>query len=157
MGLEAIRRGRRLAVLAVDPSSHRSKGSILGDKTRMPRLAALGAERCFIRPSPSGNHAGGLNRAAADAVDVLEASAFKYDLVMIEVCRTNPSPLSLVLSFSRSDDDDVRRKQKDRETERQRDRETEERERDDVRMIFTRGRENGRHRGSLHMMMTILL
>ena len=94
----------------------------------MPRLAALGAERCFIRPSPSGNHAGGLNRAAADAVDVLEASAFKYDLVMIEVCRTNPSPLSLVLSFSRSDDDDVRRKQRDRETERQRDRRERERE-----------------------------
>ena len=119
----------------------------------MPRLAALGAERCFIRPSPSGNHAGGLNRAAADAVDVLEASAFKYDLVMIEVCRTNPSPLSL--SFSRSLVLMMMMFAGNRKTER--DRETEERERDDVTMIFTRGKENGRHRGSLHMMMTILL
>ena len=57
MGVRLIEQGHRIAVLAVDPSSSRSGGSVLGDRTRMADLAV--AEHAFIRPSPSGNHLGG--------------------------------------------------------------------------------------------------
>jgi len=72
--------GRRVAVLAVDPSSARSGGSILGDKTRMERLAR--DPNAFVRPSPSQTHLGGVARRTRDAVAVCEAAGF--DIVIIE-------------------------------------------------------------------------
>lgn len=72
--------GKRIAVLAVDPSSRRSGGSILGDKTRMPALARDGA--AFIRPTPSGATAGGVARRTRETMLLAEAAA--YDIVVIE-------------------------------------------------------------------------
>ncbi len=72
--------GHRVAVLAVDPSSVRSGGSILGDKTRMPLLARDPA--AFIRPSPSGAELGGVARRTREAVAICEGAGF--DVVLIE-------------------------------------------------------------------------
>lgn len=72
--------GKRVAVLAVDPSSTRSGGSILGDKTRMERLSR--DPNAFIRPSPSQTHLGGVARRTRDAVVLCEAAGF--DVVIIE-------------------------------------------------------------------------
>ncbi|MFZ9886637.1 MAG: methylmalonyl Co-A mutase-associated GTPase MeaB [Myxococcota bacterium] len=72
--------GHRLAVLAVDPSSPRSGGSLLGDKTRMERLAA--DERAFIRPSPSRGALGGVARRTREAMLLCEAAG--YDVIIIE-------------------------------------------------------------------------
>jgi LAO/AO transport system kinase len=72
--------GLRVAVLAVDPSSARSGGSILGDKTRMERLSRDPA--AFIRPSPSQSHLGGVARRTREAVTLCEAAGF--DVVLIE-------------------------------------------------------------------------
>lgn len=72
--------GLRVAVLAVDPSSARTGGSILGDKTRMERLSREPA--AFIRPSPSQSQLGGVARATRDAVALCEAAGF--DVVLIE-------------------------------------------------------------------------
>ncbi|MEQ6250174.1 methylmalonyl Co-A mutase-associated GTPase MeaB [Sulfitobacter sp. HNIBRBA3233] len=72
--------GKRVAVLAVDPSSARSGGSILGDKTRMDELAR--DPNAFIRPSPSQTHLGGVARRTREAVALCEAAG--YDVVLIE-------------------------------------------------------------------------
>lgn len=80
IGLDLLDRGHRVAVLAVDPSSARSGGSILGDKTRMPSLAI--APDAFIRPSPSGIGLGGITGSTAAAVALCEAAGF--DLVLVE-------------------------------------------------------------------------
>jgi len=72
--------GHRVGVLAVDPSSRRTGGSVLGDKTRMPDLAA--DDRAFIRASPSAGTLGGVARATSQAMLVLEAAA--YDVVLVE-------------------------------------------------------------------------
>ena len=72
--------GLKVAVLAVDPSSARSGGSILGDKTRMERLAR--DPNAFIRPSPSQTHLGGVARRTREAVALCEAAGF--DVVLIE-------------------------------------------------------------------------
>lgn len=72
--------GLRVAVLAVDPSSARSGGSILGDKTRMERLSR--EQNAFIRPSPSQTHLGGVARRTREAVSLCEAAGF--DVVLIE-------------------------------------------------------------------------
>lgn len=71
---------KRVAVLAVDPSSRRSGGSILGDKTRMTELARN--PRAFIRPSPAGQTAGGVARRTREAMVVVEAAGF--DVVLVE-------------------------------------------------------------------------
>ncbi|GAC1600946.1 MAG: methylmalonyl Co-A mutase-associated GTPase MeaB [Hymenobacter sp.] len=73
-------RGLKLAVLAVDPSSQRGGGSILGDKTRMPWLAAQPA--AFIRPSPAGGSLGGVARATREALLLCEAAG--HDVVFVE-------------------------------------------------------------------------
>ena len=73
-------RGLKVAVLAVDPSSARSGGSILGDKTRMERLSR--DPNAFIRPSPSQTHLGGVARRTREAVALCEAAGF--DVVLIE-------------------------------------------------------------------------
>ncbi len=72
--------GLKVAVLAVDPSSARSGGSILGDKTRMEQLSR--DPNAFIRPSPSQSHLGGVARRTREAVTVCEAAGF--DVVLIE-------------------------------------------------------------------------
>lgn len=79
-GLMLTGQGLRVAVLAVDPSSVLSGGSILGDKTRMERLAR--DAHAFIRPSPSQTHLGGVARRTRDAVALCEAAGF--DVVLIE-------------------------------------------------------------------------
>ena len=73
-------KGQRLAVLAVDPSSQRGGGSILGDKTRMPWLAAQPA--AFIRPSPAGRSLGGVARATREALLLCEAAG--HDVIFVE-------------------------------------------------------------------------
>jgi LAO/AO transport system kinase len=79
-GLSLIERGRSLAVLAIDPSSKRGGGSILGDKTRMEELSRRAA--AFIRPSPAGATLGGVARRTREAMLLLEAAGF--DTVMVE-------------------------------------------------------------------------
>ena len=80
LGTRLCEQGHRVAVLAVDPSSAVSGGSILGDKTRMARLA--GIPEAFVRPSPSGGALGGITGATLEAVEVVEAAGF--DVVFIE-------------------------------------------------------------------------
>ena len=80
LGLHLIAAGHRVAVLAIDPSSRRSGGSILGDKTRMEQLSRHPA--AFIRPSPSGGSLGGVARRTREVMTLVEAAG--YDVVMIE-------------------------------------------------------------------------
>lgn len=79
-GMLLVERGHKVAVLAVDPSSQRSGGSILGDKTRMERLAA--SQAAFIRPSPSGGTLGGVARMTRETMLLCEAAGF--DVVIVE-------------------------------------------------------------------------
>jgi LAO/AO transport system kinase len=80
LGLFLIERGHRVAVLAVDPSSSVSGGSILGDKTRMERLSL--DERAYIRPSPASGNLGGVAEKTREALLVCEAAGF--DVVIVE-------------------------------------------------------------------------
>jgi LAO/AO transport system kinase len=80
LGLELIAAGERVAVLAVDPSSSVSGGSILGDKTRMERLSV--DPGAFVRPSPSGGTLGGVATATREAIRVVEAAG--YGIVIVE-------------------------------------------------------------------------
>ncbi|MFN9809165.1 MAG: methylmalonyl Co-A mutase-associated GTPase MeaB [Deltaproteobacteria bacterium] len=80
LGMKLLGRGHKVAVLAVDPSSSTSGGSILGDKTRMSRLAR--EVRAFIRPSPSSGELGGVAPRTRDTMLVLEAAGF--DVVLVE-------------------------------------------------------------------------
>jgi LAO/AO transport system kinase len=79
-GLDGIARGRRVAVLAVDPGSKRGGGAILGDKTRMAELGR--APAAFIRPSSAGAETGGVARRTREAILVCEAAGF--DTVLVE-------------------------------------------------------------------------
>jgi len=79
-GLRLVEGGHRVAVLAVDPSSSVSKGSILGDKTRMERLGRT--DDAFIRPSPAGGSLGGVARKTRESILVCEAAG--YDVVLVE-------------------------------------------------------------------------
>jgi LAO/AO transport system kinase len=79
-GMMLTAQGLKVGVLAVDPSSTRSGGSILGDKTRMERLSR--DPNAFIRPSPSQSHLGGVARRTREAIDLCEAAGF--DVVLIE-------------------------------------------------------------------------
>jgi len=80
LGKEITNSGRKLAVLAIDPSSERTKGSILGDKTRMEELSI--DENAFIRPSPSSGSLGGVARKTRESVILCEAAGF--DTIFIE-------------------------------------------------------------------------
>jgi LAO/AO transport system kinase len=80
LGVNLTARGHRVAVLAVDPTSSRTGGSILGDKTRMSRLAV--DPNAFIRPSPAGSTLGGVTRATRETILVCEAAG--YDVVLVE-------------------------------------------------------------------------
>src|SRR5881398_182388 len=79
-GLDGVARGRRIAVLAVDPGSKRGGGAILGDKTRMTELAR--APAAFIRPSSAGAQSGGVARRTREAILLCEAA--RYDAVLVE-------------------------------------------------------------------------
>lgn len=80
LGEYALSRGKKIAVLAIDPSSPKTRGSILGDKTRMSRLGANPA--VFIRPSPSGGGLGGVNPHTRESILLCEAAGF--DLIFVE-------------------------------------------------------------------------
>jgi LAO/AO transport system kinase len=90
-GLYLVGLGKRVAVLAVDPSSVRSGGSILGDKTRMQRLSVCPG--AFIRPSPSGGSLGGVARRTREAMLVCEAAG--YDVVMVETVGVGQSEVAV--------------------------------------------------------------
>ena len=79
-GMALIRRGHKVAVLAVDPSSQRTGGSMLGDKTRMNVLSRQ--QEAFVRPSPAGDALGGVGRATAETLRLCEAAGF--DRILIE-------------------------------------------------------------------------
>jgi len=79
LGLYLIKKGEKLAVLAIDPSSERSKGSILGDKTRMERLSQ--EANAYIRPSPSAGTLGGVARKTRETIILCEAAGFKNILI----------------------------------------------------------------------------
>lgn len=80
LGMMLVNEGYRVAVLAVDPSSKRSGGSVLADKTRMEKLSV--AENAFIRPSPSGGTLGGVARKTRETMLVCEAAG--YDVMIVE-------------------------------------------------------------------------
>ncbi len=87
LGKIIVASGHRLAVLAIDPSSTRSGGSILGDKTRMESLSRH--PDVFIRPSPAGTTTGGVARASLETVILCEAAGF--DVIMVETVGTGQS------------------------------------------------------------------
>ena len=83
--------GHRVGVLAVDPSSVRTGGSVLGDKTRMQKLAA--DPKAYIRPSPSAGTLGGVARATSQAMTVLEAAG--YDVILVETVGVGQSEVTV--------------------------------------------------------------
>jgi LAO/AO transport system kinase len=91
LGLHLVERGHRVAVLAVDPSSPVTGGSILGDKTRMERLAQC--EAAFIRPSPSGGSLGGVAQRTRESMLVCEAAGF--DVVIVETVGIGQSEVTV--------------------------------------------------------------
>ena len=91
LGLHLVDAGHRVAVLAVDPSSVRSGGSILGDKTRMEQLSRR--SEAFIRPSPSGGTLGGVARRTREALLVCEAASF--DVVLVETVGVGQSEVAV--------------------------------------------------------------
>ncbi|MEO8590786.1 MAG: methylmalonyl Co-A mutase-associated GTPase MeaB [Flavobacteriales bacterium] len=91
LGLQFIAAGRRVAVLAIDPSSARTGGSILGDKTRMERLAQ--ADAAFIRPTPTGGTLGGVARRTQETIVLCEAAG--YDRILIETVGVGQSELDV--------------------------------------------------------------
>src|SRR5271167_4787633 len=91
LGMYLIDQGHRVAVLAVDPSSTRTGGSILGDKTRMGRLAAH--PDAYIRPSPTSGTLGGVAKATRESVVLLEAAGF--DVILIETVGVGQSEVAV--------------------------------------------------------------
>lgn len=91
LGLYLIEKGHRVAVLAIDPSSSLSGGSILGDKTRMERLSVL--EDAFIRPSPSSGTLGGVAEKTREAMLVAEAAGF--DVIIVETVGVGQSEIAV--------------------------------------------------------------
>ena len=91
IGRRLIDDGHRIAVLAVDPTSAKTGGSILGDRTRMGELAQ--SEAAFIRPSPAGAHLGGVARTTRESMLLLEAAG--YDVVLIETVGVGQSEVAV--------------------------------------------------------------
>jgi LAO/AO transport system kinase len=91
LGCYLIDQGHKVAVLAVDPSSTITKGSILGDKTRMEKLARH--PDCFIRPSPSSGTLGGVTRKSRETILVCEAAG--YDVILIETVGVGQSEITV--------------------------------------------------------------
>lgn len=91
LGTKLTAVGHRVAVLAVDPSSVRTGGSVLGDKTRMAQLSV--DPNAYIRPSPSGGTLGGVARATAQAMTIVEAAG--YDVVLVETVGVGQSEVTV--------------------------------------------------------------
>ena len=91
LGSRLTAEGHRVGVLAVDPSSVRTGGSVLGDKTRMARLSA--DPNAYIRPSPTAGTLGGVARATVQSMAVLEAAA--YDVVLVETVGVGQSEITV--------------------------------------------------------------
>jgi GTPase len=91
LGMHLIEHGHRVAVLAVDPSSTRTGGSILGDKTRMARLAVH--PDAYVRPSPTSGTLGGVAKATRETVVLLEAAGF--DVILIETVGVGQSEVAV--------------------------------------------------------------
>jgi LAO/AO transport system kinase len=89
LGKHLTANGHKLAILAVDPSSQKTKGSILGDKTRMPELAS--DENAFIRPSPSAGTLGGVARKTRETIVLFEAAG--YDIILVETVGVGQSEM----------------------------------------------------------------
>ena len=108
LGCQLIDEGHKIAVLAVDPTSSVSGGSVLGDRTRMGALAQ--SDEAFIRPSPTGLHLGGVARATREAMLLVEAAG--YDVVIVETVGVGQSEVAvqgmvdtyLILMLARSGD-----------------------------------------------------
>jgi LAO/AO transport system kinase len=91
LGMYLIQRGHRVAVLAVDPSSTRTGGSILGDKTRMPRLAV--DPEAYVRPSPTSGTLGGVTKATRETMVLMEAAGF--DVILVETVGVGQSEVAV--------------------------------------------------------------
>ena len=91
LGMHLIAQGKKLAVLAIDPSSERSKGSILGNKTRMEQLSTN--TMAFIRPSPSAGSLGGVARKTRETIILCEAAG--YDTIFIETVGVGQSEIAV--------------------------------------------------------------
>ncbi|RAV15778.1 methylmalonyl Co-A mutase-associated GTPase MeaB [Mycolicibacterium sp. GF69] len=91
LGMYLIEQGHKVAVLAVDPSSTRTRGSILGDKTRMARLAVH--PDAYIRPSPTSGTLGGVAKATRETIVLLEAAGF--DVVLVETVGVGQSEVTV--------------------------------------------------------------
>lgn len=91
LGLHVIEQGHKVAVLAIDPSSSKSGGSILGDKTRMPKLTQH--EHAFIRPSPTSGTLGGVARHTRETILLCEAAG--YDVIIIETVGVGQSEIEV--------------------------------------------------------------
>lgn len=91
LGMHLVEQGKRVAVLAIDPSSTVTRGSILGDKTRMERLARH--PNAFIRPSPSGGTLGGVARKTRETLLLCEA--FGFDVVLLETVGVGQSEVTV--------------------------------------------------------------
>ncbi|HTH88993.1 methylmalonyl Co-A mutase-associated GTPase MeaB [Mycobacterium sp.] len=91
LGMYLIEQGHRVAVLAVDPSSTRTGGSILGDKTRMARLAMH--PNAYIRPSPTSGTLGGVAKATRETIVLLEAAGF--DVILVETVGVGQSEVAV--------------------------------------------------------------
>lgn len=91
LGLKLVRAGHKVAVLAVDPTSSLTRGSILGDKTRMEQLAREG--NAFVRPSPTGGMLGGVARKTRESILVCEAAG--YDVILVETVGTGQSEIAV--------------------------------------------------------------
>ncbi|MFI6097361.1 methylmalonyl Co-A mutase-associated GTPase MeaB [Lentzea sp. NPDC051213] len=108
LGTTLTEKGHRVAVLAVDPSSTRTGGSILGDKTRMSRLSVN--QDAFIRPSPTSGTLGGVAQATRETIVLVEAAGFDVVLVetvgvgQSEVAVANMTDCSLFLTLARTGD-----------------------------------------------------
>jgi LAO/AO transport system kinase len=91
LGIRLTGAGHKVAVLAVDPSSTRTRGSILGDKTRMGQLAV--DDNAFVRPSPSAGTLGGVARATRETIVLMEAAG--YDVVLVETVGVGQSEVAV--------------------------------------------------------------
>jgi LAO/AO transport system kinase len=91
LGMYLVKQEHKVAVLTVDPSSTITKGSILGDKTRMENLSK--ENNCFIRPSPSGGTLGGVTRKSRETITICEAAGF--DIILIETVGVGQSEVTV--------------------------------------------------------------
>ena len=91
LGLKLVKAGHKVAVLAVDPTSSITKGSILGDKTRMEMLTR--EENAFVRPSPTGGMLGGVARKTRESILICEAAG--YEVILVETVGTGQSEITV--------------------------------------------------------------